>query len=440
MKLFSKKLLYIYISISAFMLLIGYCFMLDKENEYLMLVFAINVFISLITVLITFMSIKISIVKLSDKRCDFLEEVMDKKMDAKFNITEDTISSREDNKLKELISILQSEKNKYEEEKSRIQSFITDLSHQVKTPLTNISMYNSTLIEKNLDANQSREFLLLMDGQINKLKWLIDGLIKISRLESELISLSEGEYFIEEVLALALSGAFSEGEKKNICIEVVCDRTIKGIFDLKWTSEALLNLIENAIKYSNKGSNIKVKVIPLDMFVRIDIIDEGIGVHKSFSLLGIQGFQVADGMGLFHITLIPAAIAFLMVIPAEVGVVPFDMAEAETEICEGPLVEYSGLYLALYKLTSQIKAFIMSGLFVALFLGGKGIGVTGNATLNIILNIILFLILTLVVMFISITLVRAIAGRFKINQGLKFFWTVPAVLSLISFLAITLAM
>ena len=83
-------------------------------------------------------------------------------MDAKFNITEDTISSREDNKLKELISILQSEKNKYEEEKSRIQSFITDLSHQVKTPLTNISMYNSTLIEKNLDANQSREFLLLM--------------------------------------------------------------------------------------------------------------------------------------------------------------------------------------------------------------------------------------------------------------------------------------
>lgn len=164
MKFFSKKLMYIYISISAFMLLIGYCFMLDKENEYLMIVFAINVFISLITVLSTFMSIKISIVKASDKRCDFLEEVMDKKMDAKFNITEDTISSREDNKLKELISILQSEKNKYEEEKSRIQSFITDLSHQVKTPLTNISMYNSTLIEKNLDANQSREFLLLMDG------------------------------------------------------------------------------------------------------------------------------------------------------------------------------------------------------------------------------------------------------------------------------------
>ena len=62
MKFFSKKLMYIYISISAFMLLIGYCFMLDKENEYLMIVFAINVFISLITVLSTFMSIKISIV------------------------------------------------------------------------------------------------------------------------------------------------------------------------------------------------------------------------------------------------------------------------------------------------------------------------------------------------------------------------------------------
>lgn len=162
------------------------------------------------------------------------------------------------------------------------------------------------------------------------------------------------------------------------------------------------------------------------------------GTNVSFSLVGIQGFQMADGMGLLHLSLIPAAIAFLMVIPAEVGVVPFDMAEAETELCEGPLVEYSGIYLAIYKLTSNIKAFIMSGLFVALFLGGNGIGVTGNETVNIVLNILLFLVLTIVVMFISITFTRSVVGRFKINQGLKFFWTIPAILSLISFLIVTL--
>lgn len=167
---------------------------------------------------------------------------------------------------------------------------------------------------------------------------------------------------------------------------------------------------------------------------------ETLGVGTTFSMVGIQGFQFLDGMSIFHLSLIPAALAFLMVIPAEVGVVPFDMAEAETEICEGPLVEYSGFYLGVYKLIGNIKAFIMSGLFVALFLGGNGIGITGNHGVNVILNILLFLFLTMVVMFISITLLRSVVGRFKINQGLKFFWTVPAALSLISFVLVTLGL
>ena len=159
---------------------------------------------------------------------------------------------------------------------------------------------------------------------------------------------------------------------------------------------------------------------------------EALGIGTTFSMVEIQRFQMLHGISLSHIVLIPVALAFLIVIPAEVGVVPFDMAEAETEICEGPLVEYSGIYLGLCKLTSNIKAFIMSSLFVALFLGGRGIALTDNETVNIVLNIILFIVLTFVVMFISITFVRSIVGRFKINQGLKFFWIVPTLLSLLS--------
>lgn len=165
-----------------------------------------------------------------------------------------------------------------------------------------------------------------------------------------------------------------------------------------------------------------------------------IGKGVTFSMLDLQGFQMLDGMSLIHLSLIPAAIAFLMVIPAEVGVVPFDMAEAETEICEGPLVEYSGFYLGIYKLTSNIKAFVMTSLFVFLFLGGTGFAITSNLIINIVLNIVLFLVLVLLVMFISITLVRTIAGRFKINQGLKFFWTVPTLLALVSFLLVNLGL
>lgn len=160
----------------------------------------------------------------------------------------------------------------------------------------------------------------------------------------------------------------------------------------------------------------------------------------TFSMEGIQAFQYFNGMSITNLALIPAAIAFLMVIPAEVGVVPFDMAEAETELCEGPLVEYSGVYLAIYKLTSNIKAFVMSAIFVALFLGGRGLALTSNNTVNVVLNIILFLVLVFIVMFISVTLVRSIAGRFKINQGLKFYWTIPALCAFISFVLVNIGM
>lgn len=155
-----------------------------------------------------------------------------------------------------------------------------------------------------------------------------------------------------------------------------------------------------------------------------------------FSMEGIVNFQALHGMSITHLSLIPAAIAFLMVIPAEVGVVPFDVAEAETEICEGPLVEYSGLYLALYKLTSNVKAVVMASLFVSVFMGGNGVDIDGHGLLSIILSIALFMILIFIVLFFSVTLVRAIVGRFKVNQSLKFYWIIPTGLALLSLILV----
>lgn len=157
-----------------------------------------------------------------------------------------------------------------------------------------------------------------------------------------------------------------------------------------------------------------------------------------YSMEDIAIFQIANGMSIIHPVLIPAAIAFLMIIPAESGVVPFDMAEAETEICEGPLAEYSGIYLAIYKLTNNIKSLIISCIFVSLFLGGRGISFFNCNFINVILNIIIYFILVAIVMFISVTLIRTTVGRLRIKEGLKFFWTIPTFLSLISLVLVFL--
>lgn len=157
---------------------------------------------------------------------------------------------------------------------------------------------------------------------------------------------------------------------------------------------------------------------------------------NSFMMIDILNAQ--SGLGnLCTIGLLPAAIAFLIIIPAKVGVVPFDIAEAETEICEGPLVEYSGAPLALFKLTGYVKAYVLSILFVCFFLGGIRVVVT-NTLLSLFINTLIVLGLAGIVMFISITLVRGSLGRSRTENIVRFYWKVPTVLALVSILLVAI--
>jgi len=149
----------------------------------------------------------------------------------------------------------------------------------------------------------------------------------------------------------------------------------------------------------------------------------------TFSLSQIVNYQAQYGPMITKWSLIPAAIALLLIIPIKVGSVPFDIAEAETEICEGPLVEYSGVPLAIFKLNHAIKMFIMTSLFVTLFLSGKGTGI-------LIVDILLQVILSAIVVIVSISTLKAITARLKVEQVLKFFWTYPTALALLSLILV----
>lgn len=148
-----------------------------------------------------------------------------------------------------------------------------------------------------------------------------------------------------------------------------------------------------------------------------------------FSLQGISIWQMADGCGAFHWALIPAALAMFLIIPAEVGTQPFDVAEAETEICEGPLVEYSGPPLAIFKLNSCIKMFIMSSLFTFLFFGGIN---TGSVALNAVILVAICIAVTVICM----TLIHGITARLKVEHLFKFYWTIVAGLAAVSLILV----
>ena len=157
------------------------------------------------------------------------------------------------------------------------------------------------------------------------------------------------------------------------------------------------------------------------------------GESLVFSLGEIGDWQAANGLLISHWALVPAAIAMLLVIPAEVGTQPFDVAEAETEICEGPLVEYSGAPLAVFKLNTAIKMFVMTSLFTVLFFGGID---TGYIALNAVILVAICSVLTVVCM----TLAHAICARLKIEHLFKFYWTVVTALAAISLILVWLGL
>ena len=132
---------------------------------------------------------------------------------------------------------------------------------------------------------------------------------------------------------------------------------------------------------------------------------------------------------LTHWSMIPAAIAMLLVIPSEVGSHPFDVAEAETEICEGPLVEYSGALLGIYKLNHAIKMYILTALFAALFLGGKGTGI-------LVVDVILLLVVCAVVTVVCMSLIDAVCARLKVEKMFTFYWTVVTGLAALSLILV----
>ncbi len=153
----------------------------------------------------------------------------------------------------------------------------------------------------------------------------------------------------------------------------------------------------------------------------------------TFSFEDIWAYQLQNGMMLADWTMIPAAIAMLLTIPAEVGSHPFDVAEAETEICEGPLVEYSGMPLAIYKLNHAIKMYIMTALFASLFLGGITTGILA-------LDVVILLAICAVITIICMSLIHAITARLKVEVLFKFYWKIVAGLAICSLILVWLGL
>lgn len=165
------------------------------------------------------------------------------------------------------------------EEKDHTKALVTDISHQLKTPLS--ALKTCFLVYMEADTpEEAEEFLHRCRTQIEKLENLTASLLHISRLENAMILIQPKPASLTDILIEAVEAVYEKAAAKQISIDTDDFQDISLTLDQKWTAEALSNILDNAVKYSPKETLIQIRVQKLYSFVRVEIEDQGIGVPK----------------------------------------------------------------------------------------------------------------------------------------------------------------
>ena len=188
-------------------------------------------------------------------------------------------------------------------QRESIQRLLSDISHQTKTPLANLRLYSSLLMEEELTPRQREQAQVILQ-QSEKLSFLIETLVKLSRLETDVLVVTPKLQPLSPLLERAASQAKAAAERKGIALQLHLQQQaeMKALYDLRWTAEALGNLLDNAVKYTPPGGCIQVSATQYELFCRIDVHDNGIGIaeEEQAQIFGrfYRGRQVREQEGL----------------------------------------------------------------------------------------------------------------------------------------------
>ncbi len=219
-----------------------------------------------------------------------LDRMLDDAINGKFEESDftETELSRLEAKWKHFLSASQLSKEQLDQEKQNIEGLVADISHQTRTPIANLKLYSALLeerLKKREDAGgEEQELLQEIIAQTEKLEFLVQSLTKMSRLESNIIKVSPQEGKVTPFVKETVSQIEAAAREKRRYFEIgAADRDCMALFDVKWTKEALGNILDNAVKYSYEDSTIQVLIREYELYVAISVKNKGIGISEQES-------------------------------------------------------------------------------------------------------------------------------------------------------------
>ena len=197
-----------------------------------------------------------------------------------FSEAEDTLTARLQHQLLKLRNILTAQNQMLAQEKEQIKTLISDISHQIKTPIAAANTFAELLSDGELSAEERTEYITTLQMSLGKLTFLTNSLIKISRLESGIISLKPEKNSLNEIVLQAVKTVYAKAKEKGILITFECAQAFEAVLDFNWTAEAISNVIDNAVKYTPQGGFVRLQITEYPSFLRLDISDNGVGIPE----------------------------------------------------------------------------------------------------------------------------------------------------------------
>lgn len=211
----------------------------------------------------------------------YIEEINNKnyKLDIEDN-TEDELSILKNEIYKTTIMLKEVAENSMKD-KTCLKDSLSDISHQLKTPLTSIIiMLDNILDNPNMDDATKNEFIKDIKREIVNINFLVESLLKISKLDASSVTFINKYEYIEDIINESIKNVSTLCDLKNIDIKTDIDKNIKLFCDFKWQVEAITNILKNCVEHSSSNSKIIIKASKNKTYAKIEIIDNGGGIYK----------------------------------------------------------------------------------------------------------------------------------------------------------------